>query len=130
MSVLFMNTKRIISSSLKLNTSIAKYPSSLLSSSKKTSTSTSTLSTASSWLSSSPLSFIHYRCMGTKALFKTNKSAAKRFRVRGSGSIKRNKGGSSHNTGYKARSRSNRLGQSCGIKEPKIEKRMRRLIGK
>mmetsp|Transcript_8164 Transcript_8164/g.9409 ORF Transcript_8164/g.9409 Transcript_8164/m.9409 type:complete len:129 (-) Transcript_8164:254-640(-) len=128
MSVLFMNTKRIISSSLKLTTSVAKNPSSLLSSSKTTST--STLSTASSWLSSSPLSFIHYRCMGTKALFKTNKSAAKRFRVRGSGSIKRNKGGSSHNTGYKARSRSNRLGQSCGIKEPKIEKRMRRLIGK
>lgn len=39
-----------------------------------------------------------------------------------------NKGGASHNTGYKTRARSNRLGQSCGIKEAGIEKRMRRLI--
>mmetsp|Transcript_2237 Transcript_2237/g.2156 ORF Transcript_2237/g.2156 Transcript_2237/m.2156 type:complete len:106 (-) Transcript_2237:167-484(-) len=68
--------------------------------------------------------------MGTKALIKTNKSAAKRLRVRGSGSIVRNKGGGSHNTGYKKRGRSNRLGQSTGIKEPAIEKRMRRLICK
>mmetsp|Transcript_19216 Transcript_19216/g.27032 ORF Transcript_19216/g.27032 Transcript_19216/m.27032 type:complete len:102 (-) Transcript_19216:69-374(-) len=71
-----------------------------------------------------------WRAFGTKALFKTNKAAAKRFRVRGSGSIKRNKAGASHNTGYKTRARSNRLGQSCGIREPAIEKRMRRLIGK
>ena len=44
--------------------------------------------------------------------------------------FKRNKAGASHNTGYKTRARSNRLGQSCGVKGAKIEKRMRRLIGK
>mmetsp|Transcript_22793 Transcript_22793/g.34028 ORF Transcript_22793/g.34028 Transcript_22793/m.34028 type:complete len:118 (+) Transcript_22793:101-454(+) len=71
------------------------------------------------------------RCdMGSKALIKTNKSAAKRMRIRGGGSLKRGKAGASHNTGYKTRARSNRLGQSCGIKEAKIEKRMRRLLGK
>ena len=32
---------------------------------------------------------LNYCAMGTKALIKTNKAAAKRFRVRGSGSIKR-----------------------------------------
>jgi hypothetical protein len=42
----------------------------------------------------------------------------------------RSKGGFSHNTGFKTRQRSNRTGQSTGIKEPAIEKRMRRLIGK
>jgi hypothetical protein len=40
----------------------------------------------------------------------------------------RNKGGYSHNTGYKTRQRCNRLGQTDGIKEPSIEKRIRRLI--
>lgn len=66
--------------------------------------------------------------MGTKALIKTNKSAAKRIKLRGSGNVKRSKGGTSHNTGYKSRQASNKLGQSTGIKEAKIEKRMRRLI--
>jgi ribosomal protein L35 len=66
--------------------------------------------------------------MGSKALIKTNKAAAKRMRVRGGGSIKRNRAGNAHNTGYKKRSRSNRLGTSCGIKGAAIEKRMRRLI--
>ena len=70
------------------------------------------------------------REMGTKACIKTNKAAAKRIRVRGSGSVKRNKGGFAHNTGYKTRQRSNRTGQTTGIAEPAIEKRMRRLIGK
>ena len=68
--------------------------------------------------------------MGTKAMLKTNKAAAKRIRVRGSGSVKRNKGGFSHNTGYKTRQRSNNTGQTTGIKGKAIEKRMRRLIGK
>mmetsp|Transcript_18885 Transcript_18885/g.22559 ORF Transcript_18885/g.22559 Transcript_18885/m.22559 type:complete len:102 (+) Transcript_18885:127-432(+) len=68
--------------------------------------------------------------MGTKALIKTNKSAAKRFRVRGSGSIKRYRGGRQHNTGFKSRTKNNQLGESTGIKEAKIEKRIRRLLGK
>jgi hypothetical protein len=41
----------------------------------------------------------------------------------------RNKGGFAHNTGYKTRARSNRTGQTTGIEEPAIEKRMRQLIG-
>jgi len=71
-----------------------------------------------------------FRSLGTKSLIKTNKSAAKRIRVRKGGSIKRSKGGTGHNTGYKSRQSSNKLGQSCGIREPAIEKRMRRLIGR
>eukprot|EP00978_Attheya_sp_CCMP212_P029643 scaffold105990_cov50-Attheya_sp.AAC.1 len=68
------------------------------------------------------------RSMGSKSCIKTNRSAAKRFRIRGSGSIKRNKAGRQHNTGYKTRGRSNRLGQSAGVKGKEIEKRMRRLV--
>eukprot|EP00979_Chaetoceros_neogracilis_P016707 scaffold9103_cov267-Chaetoceros_neogracile.AAC.4 len=68
--------------------------------------------------------------MGTKAMLKTNKAAAKRIRVRGSGSVKRSKGGFAHNTGYKTRKRSNNTGRSTGIQEPAIEKRLRRLVGK
>jgi large subunit ribosomal protein L35 len=68
------------------------------------------------------------RFMG-KACIKTNKSAAKRFRVCGSGSIKRARAGMSHNTGYKAKDRKRRLGSSTGIKGKSIEQRMRRLIG-
>ena len=43
-----------------------------------------TATTTTTWMM--PL---NYCFMGTKAMLKTNKSAAKRFRVRGSGSIKR-----------------------------------------
>mmetsp|Transcript_5851 Transcript_5851/g.8458 ORF Transcript_5851/g.8458 Transcript_5851/m.8458 type:complete len:117 (+) Transcript_5851:48-398(+) len=64
-----------------------------------------------------------------KSTLKTNKSAAKRFRVRGNGSIVRNRSGASHNTGHKKRARCNRLATSCSIKGKKIEKRMRQLIG-
>ena len=69
------------------------------------------------------------RFMGNKSCLKTNKSAAKRFRVRGSGSIKRNKAGMSHNTGYKSNTRKRRLSASDGVKGKSIELRMRRLIG-
>mmetsp|Transcript_21178 Transcript_21178/g.29949 ORF Transcript_21178/g.29949 Transcript_21178/m.29949 type:complete len:112 (+) Transcript_21178:128-463(+) len=63
-----------------------------------------------------------------KSCIKTNKSAAKRFRIRKSGSIKRNHSGTQHNTGYRSRSRNNRLAQSTGVKGKAIEKRMRRLL--
>jgi large subunit ribosomal protein L35 len=69
-----------------------------------------------------------YRFMGNKSCLKTNKSAAKRFRVRGSGSIKRNKAGMSHNTGYKSNARKRRLASSGGVSGKSIELRMRRLI--
>mmetsp|Transcript_30716 Transcript_30716/g.40801 ORF Transcript_30716/g.40801 Transcript_30716/m.40801 type:complete len:168 (+) Transcript_30716:97-600(+) len=67
--------------------------------------------------------------MREKSTLKTNKSAAKRLFVRGGGGIKRQRSGKSHNTGYKGRSRVNRLASSTGIKAKGIEKRMRRLIG-
>ena len=70
------------------------------------------------------------RFMGNKSCLKTNKSAAKRFRVRGSGSVKRNKAGMSHNTGYKNNARKRRLASSGGVNGKSIELRMRRLIGK
>eukprot|EP00553_Chaetoceros_curvisetus_P014892 CAMPEP_0204651100 /NCGR_PEP_ID=MMETSP0718-20130828/12685_1 /ASSEMBLY_ACC=CAM_ASM_000674 /TAXON_ID=230516 /ORGANISM="Chaetoceros curvisetus" /LENGTH=115 /DNA_ID=CAMNT_0051674731 /DNA_START=59 /DNA_END=403 /DNA_ORIENTATION=- len=87
---------------------------------KTTSTSTSTIHNTTTTTTT------QVRSMGVKALIKTNKAAAKRIRVRGSGSVKRNKAGASHNTGYKTRGRNNRLGQSTGIKGTGIEKRMRR----
>ena len=77
----------------------------------------------------SPTMMICARFMGNKSCLKTNKSAAKRFRVRGSGSIKRNKAGMSHNTGYKSNTRKRRLSSSDGVRGKSIELRMRRLIG-
>ncbi|KAG7348187.1 ribosomal protein L35 [Nitzschia inconspicua] len=64
-----------------------------------------------------------------KSGVKTNSGCKKRFRVRGSGSIKRGKSGASHNTGYKARQRVNRLGSSTGVEGKAIEQRVRRLLG-
>mmetsp|Transcript_38745 Transcript_38745/g.93249 ORF Transcript_38745/g.93249 Transcript_38745/m.93249 type:complete len:110 (+) Transcript_38745:68-397(+) len=63
-----------------------------------------------------------------KSCLKTNKSAAKRFIVRGGGRVKRGKAGRSHNTGHKGRKRINNLAASAPITEKKIEDRMRRLI--
>ncbi|EJK50221.1 hypothetical protein THAOC_30836 [Thalassiosira oceanica] len=64
-----------------------------------------------------------------KKCLNTNRSASKRFIVRGSGSIKRGKAGRSHNTGHKGQKRLNRLATSAPIRGKKIEQRMRRLIG-
>ena len=77
---------------------------------------------------SSPFKNITERGLAGKALLKTNKSAAKRFRVRGNDRIKRNKAGRSHNTGHKGRKRINQLAASAPIKGKGIEDRMRRLI--
>mmetsp|Transcript_3486 Transcript_3486/g.6724 ORF Transcript_3486/g.6724 Transcript_3486/m.6724 type:complete len:120 (+) Transcript_3486:3010-3369(+) len=63
-----------------------------------------------------------------KACLSKNKSASKRFIVRGKGRIRRGKGGRSHNTGHKGRKRINNLAASTGIKEKAIEQRMRVLI--
>ncbi|KAL3768848.1 hypothetical protein ACHAWU_006949 [Discostella pseudostelligera] len=63
-----------------------------------------------------------------KSCLQTNKSAAKRFIVRGNGRIKRGKAGRSHNTGHKGRKRINRLAASAPITEKAIEERMRRII--
>ena len=78
--------------------------------------------------SSSNLTNITERGLAGKALLRTNKSAAKRFRVKGNDRIKRNKAGRSHNTGHKGRKRINSLAASAPINGKKIEDRMRRLI--
>ncbi len=78
--------------------------------------------------SSSLVTNITERGLAGKALLSTNKSAAKRFRVRGNDRIKRNKAGRSHNTGHKVRKRINNLAASAPINGKKIEDRMRRLI--
>eukprot|EP00986_Skeletonema_menzelii_P019265 scaffold27390_cov154-Skeletonema_menzelii.AAC.1 len=74
------------------------------------------------------LTNITERGLAGKALLRTNKSAAKRFRVKGNDRIKRNKAGRSHNTGHKGRKRINNLAASAPINGKKIEDRMRRLI--
>jgi len=63
-----------------------------------------------------------------KGSMKTNKSAAKRFRVKGNGDLKRQRSGKGHNTGYLTRSRKNRLSTSTEINGKKIEKNMKRVL--
>jgi ribosomal protein L35 len=69
------------------------------------------------------------RFMGIKRNLKANTSAGKRFRVKGNGSLKRNKAGMSHNTGHKSSGRKSRLSSSGPIVEKKIEQNMKKLIG-
>jgi ribosomal protein L35 len=64
-----------------------------------------------------------------KHTFKTNKSIAKRFRVRGNGDLKRSKAGFQHNTGYRSRQSINKLGQSAPIQNPKVERKMKTCMG-
>lgn len=64
-----------------------------------------------------------------KSGFKTTGGVKKRFRLRGGGSIKRRRSGTSHNTGYKPRQKSNRLGSSTGIEGKKMEQRIRKMLG-
>jgi ribosomal protein L35 len=64
-----------------------------------------------------------------KHTFKTNKSIAKRFRVRGNGDLKRSKSGFQHNTGYRSRQSINKLGQSAPIQNPKVERKMKTCMG-
>jgi len=104
-------TSRIISSMTLLSSSSIKHTSLL---------SLSSLSLSSHHL----LSQVRF-----KSGVKTHSGSKKRFRVRGSGSIKRGKSGKSHNTGYKHRQRANRLGSSTGITGKKIEQRVRKLLG-
>jgi large subunit ribosomal protein L35 len=60
---------------------------------------------------------------------KTNKSIAKRFRLKPNGTLKRPKSGRQHNTGHKNRQRVNALGQSTIIKNKKVQKKMKLCMG-
>lgn len=62
-----------------------------------------------------------------KLKVKTNRSAAKRFRVTASGKIKRASGGKSHSNAKKGRKRMRRLG-SAKIEEGAAAKRIRSYI--
>mmetsp|Transcript_74662 Transcript_74662/g.112489 ORF Transcript_74662/g.112489 Transcript_74662/m.112489 type:complete len:101 (-) Transcript_74662:28-330(-) len=64
-----------------------------------------------------------------KQSVKTNSGVKKRIRLRGSGSLKRTRAGTSHNTGFKDRQRVNRLGNSTGVEGKKIEQRIRKMLG-
>lgn len=65
----------------------------------------------------------------TKHTAKTHSGIKKRFRLRANGSLKRSKAGRQHNTGYKSRSRVNRLGQTGGIKNPHVERKLKMCLG-
>lgn len=60
---------------------------------------------------------------------KTHSGMKKRFRIRANGSIKRSQAGRQHNTGYKARSRKNRLSHSAGIKDRTVERKLKLCMG-
>mmetsp|Transcript_7133 Transcript_7133/g.10403 ORF Transcript_7133/g.10403 Transcript_7133/m.10403 type:complete len:97 (+) Transcript_7133:156-446(+) len=85
--------------------------------------------TKMSWQRASPLLSIFAQQARQKGGMKTNKSAQKRFRVRGNGTLVRNYAGAQHNTGYRTRKRNNRLRQSGPIKGKKLNKKMAFLIG-
>lgn len=105
-------------------------PRSLTTLSSSTSTTLSSASSSRIISSSTPLlSYYQTTFLRFKSGMKTHSGSKKRFRVRGSGSIKRPKAGKSHNTGYLRRQRANRLGHSTGIEGKKIEQRVRKLLG-
>jgi ribosomal protein L35 len=60
---------------------------------------------------------------------KSHSGMKKRLRVRPNGSIRRSQAGRQHNTGYKKRSRKNRLGQPAGIKDKTIERKLKLCLG-
>lgn len=60
---------------------------------------------------------------------KTNSSIRKRIRVRGNNTLVRSRSGAQHNTGYKSRNKSNHLTRSTTISNPKVEKKMKRVMG-
>jgi ribosomal protein L35 len=69
-----------------------------------------------------------------KHTFKTNKSVAKRFRVRGGSGHKKSilthmRAGAQHNTGYRPRAAINKLGQSKPLGNKKVERKMKMCLG-
>jgi ribosomal protein L35 len=69
-----------------------------------------------------------------KHTLKTNKSVAKRFRVRGGSGHKKTvlthmRSGAQHNTGYRGRGAINKLGQSKPVSNKKMERKMKICLG-
>jgi large subunit ribosomal protein L35 len=63
----------------------------------------------------------------TKIKMKTNKGAARRFKITGTGKVMRAKGGKSHNRRKKA-SRSRRMLDKMLVVAPQDQKRIKRLL--
>ena len=59
---------------------------------------------------------------------KTNRSAAKRFKLTGSGKVKRHRANASHLLGSKSRKRKRRL-RKATLVSPEDQARIRRIIG-
>jgi len=60
---------------------------------------------------------------------KTHKGIAKRFKVRGNGSLRRTKAGRQHNTGPKPRRRINKLGLGGTVKTKAIDRKLKIMLG-
>ncbi|MSP23979.1 MAG: 50S ribosomal protein L35 [Myxococcales bacterium] len=65
--------------------------------------------------------------MAKKIKVKTNRAAAKRFRLTGNGHVKRKKSGHSHGMGNKSRKRNNRL-RKAGLVHADRERRVKMLL--
>lgn len=64
-----------------------------------------------------------------KHMMKTHKGIKKRFRVRGDGSLRRSCSGKRHNTGYKTRSRVNKLGMGATVKPKAMQNKIKMALG-
>jgi len=60
---------------------------------------------------------------------KTHKGIAKRFKVRGNGSLRRTSAGRQHNTGFKPRRRINKLGLGGSVKPKAIDRKIKLCLG-
>ena len=64
-----------------------------------------------------------------KHSMKTHKGIAKRFTVRGKGSLRRTRAGRQHNTGWKSRGRINKLGLGGTVRVKKIDRALKICLG-
>jgi len=64
-----------------------------------------------------------------KHTMKTHKGIAKRFKVRGNGSLRRSCAGRQHNTGKKSRHRINKLGQGGIVRPASMERKIKIALG-
>ena len=65
----------------------------------------------------------------SKHTMKTHKGIAKRFKVRGNGSLRRTCSGRQHNTGWKSRRRINKLGLGSTVKTKSIDRGLKICLG-
>lgn len=78
------------------------------------------------WMQRLPVNIIVAR---SKHTMKTHKGIAKRFKVRGNGSLRRTCSGRQHNTGWKNRRRINKLGMGSTVKTKSIDRGLKICLG-